>query len=265
MQLKNTPFKDIPKYCISLERCQDRRELVAEEFKKVGLHDVKFFNGIDGHKIKLPELSSKLKGMHAEGILGCMFSHLALLKEVRSRGEEVICVFEDDIIVFDDFQERIKYIEDSGAEFDYLALGGHFTSQKIGTLVGVGEDTEHPYIFKVREKGGTYGYIITAPVMDFIIRNITYHFGMDHFMGEVVYGTFMCLAFIPFLVGCRPCVSQISNTFWKYDAIDYYYQQSAIDFKAEYKHITEIIITEEENRKRIGDAARAALLAQERN
>ena len=194
-----------------------------------------------------------------------MFSHLALLKEARIRGEEVIMVMEDDIIVCDDFQDRIKYIESTGVEFDYFALGGHFTSKKIGTLVGVGEDTEHPYIFKITQKAGTYGHIITAKVMDFIIRNITFNSGMDQFFQDSIYHRFNCLCFVPFLVGCRPCVSLISNTFWKYDAIDYYYQQSAVDFKAEYRHITEIILTEEETQKRISDARREAWLAQDRS
>lgn len=255
MNFKDTPFASIPKYCISLKRNQDRRKLVSHEFTKAGLKPI-FFNALDGRELIVPELSEKRKSPHYEGIYGCMMSHLTLFKEARARGEKSICVFEDDIIVCDDFKERMEYIESLPMDFDYFALGGHFNSPKKGTLIGVAFETKHPYIFKIREKAGSYGYIVTDKVMDFFIRNITYSYGVDHFLGEHVYKRFACKCFVPFLVGCRPCISEISNSFWKYDAIDYYYQQSAVDFSAAYKSITDVIVTAEENRKIVSDATR---------
>lgn len=263
MNFKDTPFASIPKYCISLKRNQDRRDLVVKEFSKAHL-DVNFFNALDGRELFVPELSEKRKSQHYEGIYGCMMSHLTLFKEARERGEKAICVFEDDIIVCDDFNERIKYIESlPSLEFDYFALGGHFNSPKKGTLIHVAETTKYPYIFKIKEKAGSYGYIITDKVMDFMIRNLTYNFGVDHFLGEHVYNRFTCKCFVPFLVGCRPCVSEISGTFWKYDSIDYYYDQKGIDFSKEYKSITDVIVDEEEKQKMIADAERDARLKAE--
>ena len=232
-------FKTIPKYCISLERSKERRVHVLREFMRVGLR-VEFFDAVDRKDLILPELSPKISNPYnALGALGCMMSHLGLMRAALSEGKEAIVVFEDDAIICEDFNDRIGYIERTGVDFDMFLLGGHFAAHKPGTLIGAAEGTKHSHIFSVAAMGGTYGYVISRKVMEFCVRNLTYAWGIDQFFSDVVYKRFNCLAFVPFLVGCRPCVSEISGSFWKYDAIDHYYQQGPVDLTQEYHNPTE--------------------------
>jgi len=222
---------------------------------------VHFFDAIDRNDVALPELSPKTDNkFNALGAYACMMSHLILMKMALENKEDAIVVFEDDVIICEDFNARIRYIERSGVDFDMFLLGGHFDSVMRGTLVGAAEGTEYNHIYNVRNMGGTYGYIITKKVMEFCIRNLYYGYGIDQFFSVVVYKRFRAFSFVPFLVGCRPCVSEITGAFWKYDAIDYYYQQEAIiDIEAEYNNPTE---TEEKKNKIKLDQDRAKWLAE---
>ena len=236
-------WKKIPKYCISLERSKERRVLSLREFMRVGLRVV-FFDAVDRETLVLPELSPKMGSdkaheYNAVGAYACMLSHLWLMKQAIAEDREAIAVFEDDAILCEDFTDRIGYIERTGVDFDMLLLGGHFDANPPGTLVGAAQGTNHNHIFQVIAAGGTYGYVITRKVMEFCVRNLHYGFGIDQFFSDVVYKRFNCKAFVPFLVGCRPCVSEITGSFWKYDAIDLYYQHAPVDLDEEYSNPTE--------------------------
>lgn len=222
-------FSDIPKYCISLKRSTERRALVMEEFKKAGIRDVWFFEAVDGSKLVLPELSVKPKENHSYGQLGCMLSHLEVMKQARAKGEKIICVFEDDLIVCNDFQKRISYIEGlRGFSFDMLLLGGFIDNpkNKMSTMLN--------HIFHIKKMNGTYGYIINDKAMDFYIRNATYNYGSDEFFTTFIYPKFACFAFLPFLVAPRPCVSEISGAFCEHTGHVDYQQKAIEDISAPY-------------------------------
>lgn len=256
-------FKDLPKFCISLKRSTDRRDLVKKEFDKAGLY-VEFFDAVDRNDLILPELSDKENKSaiipQGTGILACMLSHLELMKYARAQKMEAIVVWEDDVLLCEDFNERIKYIENlPGFDFDILSIGGHFPNGKA--MEGAAHNTQWNHIYQITQLNGTYGYIITAKCMDFCIRNLHYNWGIDQFFGEVLYRRFASFAFIPFLVGARPCKSEIVGVFSKHE--DYYYQQEAItDLNVPYVNVAE---TEQEKRNRMADTYRTNLLAQERS
>lgn len=250
-------FKKTPKYCISMERSKERRLLSLREFMRVGLR-VEFFNAVDRNDLILPELSPKKENEYnAVGAYACMLSHTWLMKKAIREKKEAIVVFEDDVVLSEDFTDRIGYIERMGFDFDMMMLGGHFDATPPGSLVGVAEGTEFNHIFQVNKMAGTYGYIITRKVMEFCVRNLTYAWGIDQFFSEVVYRRFNCMAFVPFLVGCRPGVSDITGAYWRYNAIGLYYQAGAIDFSKEYVNDTE---TEEKRNRMLSDKKRDAWL-----
>lgn len=227
-------FKTIPKFCISLKN-SPRREVVKQEFDKNNF-SVNFFDAIDKHDLIVPELSEKLKtepDNNLDGILACMQSHLEVIKHAKRAGLKEICIFEDDIIFCDDFSERIKYIEKNLQEYDFISLGGHFGKpfQHFSPLVNDAIPTNIPFIYKTLHQGGTYGYIITEKVYDFILRNCTYNYGMDQFYSDHFYHRFNCFAFVPFLVGCaKGVVSEITGGDAGYPNVDWYYQQESVMF-----------------------------------
>ncbi len=226
-------FKNIPKFCINLERNPQRKMTVQAEFDKAGI-EVEFFKAIDKHELVLPELSCK-KGHDATGILACALSHRALIKYAKKNKLPAICIFEDDVVFCDDFRERIKFIESiPDFDFDIFSLGGHFSSKTIDNSQA--ESTRWQHIYKVLHHGGTYGLIFTEKTYDFILRNWNYNFGSDQLYGDHVYSQFKSYAFVPFLVGCCGGKSDITESTMGYPNVGWFYQQESF-LKREFSDI----------------------------
>ncbi len=226
-------FASLPKFCISLKN-SPRRRVVQKEFDKLNMH-VTFFDAIDKKTLTVPELSPKLKiesdRGHVDGILACMMSHVALIKKAKELNLPAIVIMEDDVVFSDDFRERISYIESLDLDFDFFSLGGHF-QHPIAEYMPNESDariTPHKHIFKVLHQGGTYSYIITEKVYDFVLRNCTYHYGADQFYSDNVYHRFNSYAFVPFLCGSRGGVSEITGSDMVYKNIDWYYSPDKIN------------------------------------
>ncbi|KKS77415.1 MAG: hypothetical protein UV51_C0007G0013 [Candidatus Woesebacteria bacterium GW2011_GWC1_42_9] len=215
-------FSEIPKFCISIPRCTDRRAEVQKEFDKHNL-SVVFYDAFDKQELVVPELSVKIHEKNANGILGCLLSHVSLIKEARRLHLPAICIFEDDVVFCDDFGERIKYIESTNIDFEIFILGGHFNSRHDN-----GNPTGVDRIRRVDHSGGTYGYIITESAYDYILRNVTYNYGMDQFYSDYVYRRFRTFAFIPFLCGCAKNKSEITGDVWAYENIEWHFTKEAI-------------------------------------
>lgn len=257
-------FKTIPKYCISLKRSEERRVLVQRQFKRAGI-EFEFFDAVDRNDLILPELSDKdnvpRTFKQGTGIMACMLSHLKLMKRARKQGLDAIVVFEDDIVVSDDFNDRMMYMERlEGFDFDILSLGGHFPG--VTTMAGAAHGTDWNHIYQIISLNGTYGYIITAKAMDFCIRNLHYGFGIDQFFGDHLYRRFKSYAFVPFLVGARPCKSEIVGVHCDYDNTKHFYQQGEIkDLNVPY---VSPLDTELDKARKESDKRRAELLKSER-
>lgn len=247
-------FAKIPKVCISLKRSTERRELVQKQFKKAGIR-VEFVDAIDRNDLILPELSDKENPKSVipigTGILACMLSHKKVMEEAIAANIPAVCIFEDDIVLSDDFNERIKYMEGlPGFDFDILSLGGHFPG--IRSLTGSANPTEMNHIYQITELSGTYGYIITKKAMEFCVRNLHYNFGIDQFMATHLYRRFKSMAFLPFPVGTRPCKSEIVGVMCAYENTRWFYQQESIkDLEKKYNGAMD----EEQEKKRIATAA----------
>lgn len=253
-------------YCISLKRSSERRKLVWDEFQKAGVY-VTFHEAVDRNDIILPELCDKENKAsiypQGTGIYACMLSHLNLYKHALENDMSTIVVFEDDVILCDDFMQRIRYIENlPDFDFDFISLGGHFSTETPGSMKGCAEATRWNHIFRNIALGGSYGYIITKPVMEFCVRNLYYNFGIDQFLSDYVYKRFACYSFVPFLVGCRPCVSEITQVFWDYKNANLHFQKEAIaDLGAKFEDTHE---TQETAMRRAADEAREKRLNSER-
>lgn len=204
-------FNKIPKFCISLAHRADKKTQCLEQFKKHKL-TVNWWPGINGKTIHVPELSAKRHEHNANMIFGCMLSHYNLIKFAKYNKLPAIVVFEDDIIFAEDFTKRINYLFNTNGDWDMAYLGGYYNDNK-----SVVEIPGQPYLFKVKQMAGTHAYIIKAACYDYVLRNLTYNFGIDEFYNNHLIGQFNVIAFLPFMCAARATVSDITSVHTDYE------------------------------------------------
>ena len=101
-------------YIINLKRRPDRKELMKEKLKKIGIENYEFVNGVDGQSEKISKEFSKRKKntrIANSGHFGCILSHVKVIKNAIKNGYKQIMVLEDDIEFNENFMDLIKNIE----------------------------------------------------------------------------------------------------------------------------------------------------------
>lgn len=115
-------------YLINLKKRQDRLEQWFEQNKLVidKNSEIQIFEAVDGSKID----SSKWE--FEKGALGCLESHLAVLKDAKEKNYGSVLIFEDDFTFNADFKEKFKKgLIELDSEWDMLYLySNHFKEPK---------------------------------------------------------------------------------------------------------------------------------------
>lgn len=105
--------ESLPKmFCLTLKDTPKRKEYAKQHFEKNNL-DVEFFDGINGAKFGLrtiiPFKDDNPDGPDwfiTPGRIGCLLSHYMLWQTLWHLPHEEIIIFEDDIVLCENFQER---------------------------------------------------------------------------------------------------------------------------------------------------------------
>jgi GR25 family glycosyltransferase involved in LPS biosynthesis len=138
-------------FYINLDHRADRRAEIEGELSKMGIPFERF---------------SAIKWN--PGIVGCNYSHLAVIKEARSRGYESVLIFEDDfqfIVDKETFWNTMAAIEkDLSGNFDAVMLGYNMQESR--------PHSEH--LIKVISAQTTSGYILHSRMYDKIISLYEY-------------------------------------------------------------------------------------------
>ena len=92
---------------INLDRRTDRKAHIEEEFRKMGIERYERFTAID---------------RPGQGIVGCGYSHLAVLKQAKERQLSSVLIFEDDftfVVSPEEFRENIRQFFESPVHSNY--------------------------------------------------------------------------------------------------------------------------------------------------
>lgn len=141
-------------YLINLERRKDRldRWLTENDFIISDLSNFEIVKAIDGKE--LPENKYWAANM---GALGCLETHLAILKDVMEKGYQKVLIFEDDFIFDEKFKEVfVKGWSSLPSHWDMLYL---YASDYTPAL---------PYtkpLLKVTSSLSSVAYAITYPII----------------------------------------------------------------------------------------------------
>ena len=158
-------------YCLNLERNSEKWQKANAQFKKFKIK-VDRFLGVDGNNITDNEFneisnrgiseidSSKLGLIENKYALGCLMSHIEIIKEAKLAGYKRILIFEDDVILSNEFNERISQIKKLNWSLLYLGA-----SQFNWTGVKVKNG-----LYNCSNTLGTFAYAIDSNIFDYLIE-----------------------------------------------------------------------------------------------
>jgi len=165
-------------YVISLPRATERWSRVASRLDLAGISYARF-DAVDGRDFQRvgtppPDVHRACWQTCTPGALGCALSHIALWKVCAAAGHESTLIVEDDVVLCDNFKDRLASVLDHAPrDFDILLLGylDPSTSQtyafspqedRLGTPGTAGKDTaETPDIVDMPRFYGTHAYVIS--------------------------------------------------------------------------------------------------------
>lgn len=186
---------------LNMEHRNDRLAHINAEFKKAGLKGVR----TEGRKPETFDLNDpKLQVMknRTSGAIGCHYGQVEIMQKALEKKKHAF-VFEDDVILCDDFQGRMAMAEDFLKEKDWQIfwLGGtyHYPEawwhkvghsedlQQCNCTLGVdAAPTEHPNFMRTYGAFSTHCYIVNKDfiftLMMFLEANVHQSMGIDWIM-----------------------------------------------------------------------------------
>ena len=115
-------------YCINLEKRVDRWENCVKQFTKYGI-EVERFNAVNGGEVAPNGVNSLLPGE-----VGIIRSNYNVIKDAKEKGYKRIVIFEDDVELCEDFNERfLLHYNSTPEDWRFLYMGGNH----VGGLIPV--------------------------------------------------------------------------------------------------------------------------------
>lgn len=143
-------------YVINLDHRDDRLIQVTEEFAMKGIEFTRFpaFNGMDYSG------TSVMK----QGAVGCAISHLTLLRFAREQNFSAIMVFEDDVVLSENFNRELKeMLAFLPQDWDMFYFGGSHREKPIRI---------NERILKACKTLTTHAYLMRSSMYDAAIAEI---------------------------------------------------------------------------------------------
>ena len=210
--LNKIEFKNIEFKCISLPSRTDRRDWVTSHLNSFNV-PFEFFDALS-EKDNVENLPF-LPGIKP-GNVGCALSHYELIKNHNS--DKLLGIFEDDVILCDDFFERFLYIENNfNLDWDIFFLSSfyHLNNDKSRWHEsGDFEFTDIKYIHRVYGSFCTHSYLVNPKSKDKIINLIKENshnsYAIDH-LYILIQQQLNCFSFTPGMANQIVSVSDIDN------------------------------------------------------
>jgi GR25 family glycosyltransferase involved in LPS biosynthesis len=212
-EFKKISLNDIDFKCISLPTRTDRRDWVDSHLKSFNI-PFEYFDALtekdnNENLVFLPE--TKL------GNIGCALSHYNLIKNHNS--DKIIGIFEDDVLLCDDFHERFSYIENNfNLDWDIFFLSAfyHLNDDKSRwNESGDFEFTDIKYIHRVYGSFCTHSYLVNPKSKDKVLKlfkeNSHKSYAVDH-LYILIQPQLNCFSFTPGMTNQIVSVSDIDKS-----------------------------------------------------
>lgn len=151
----NTYFDHV--YLLNLKRRPDRLSKMQELLTRLNI-SFELIEAIDGK-------AENLKGNLDAGILGCHFSHLKILKDIKAKGYERPLILEDDLIAHKNFDSVMQNLWEIPEDWKMLYLGSADWNFKNNKKF-IKADKKYYRGFKI---DSTFAYSVSCDIIDELI------------------------------------------------------------------------------------------------
>lgn len=135
-------------YIINLERRPDRLLSAMKQLDKTHI-DYRIFPAIDGKTLGITGIE-----INNPGLIGCYLSHFFIFQEAVMNNYKRIAIFEDDIIIHDNFTEKMTNImREIPSKWEILYMG--YYERNPGYKTKINED-----IVIQRDIWGTHAFMV---------------------------------------------------------------------------------------------------------
>lgn len=204
--------QNIDFYYINLLTRPDKKEKTINHLAQHQI-EAKHFNALTGADQYL-----NIVGLnYNNGARGCMLSHIKLINEFDRSTNKILGVFEDDVLLCDDFNERLEYISQNfNKEWDIFFLSSfyHLNTDPIKDKPVMFEFTDVKYITRVYSSFCTHAYLINPNSIDkirsLILNQVELSYAIDHVYVQIEQ-QLNCYAFTPGMANQRTDISDITN------------------------------------------------------
>jgi len=130
-----------PAFIVNIESEHERLAYSKENIRNAGFTDIRTFKAVKGSddeqvKSALESLNNpKIHNyMETPGRIGCLLSHLTLLKYIIDQKFEKATIFEDDIFFHPEWQTiSHEYYKETPSDYDVIFIGNSIDSLRHGT------------------------------------------------------------------------------------------------------------------------------------
>ena len=212
-------------YVINLEYRTDRKKQILKELEKVDASNVEIFSAIRPKKELINYWNSnylnplpgwyKGNGLNYRiGALGCLLSHITIMKKALKENYENILILEDDTTFLDDL--TIDKIINRYSKFLDKTEYGIFYLAGNSAQAGIKHIVKEVYLtFGTLTTGS---YLINKRAMQYIVQNVIgYSKEIDKYYMEEIQNKFPCFISIPNITRQRASYSDIINQNTDYD------------------------------------------------
>ena len=155
-------------YVINLDRDKDRLERIHAQLSRHGINYERFPAILGSTVGSHPAFSSFCNSFCTDSMKGCALSHTRIWKEMIEKNYSAVLILEDDAILADDFDERLKAAwPQVPQDADVLFLGCGFkcgddalVPNMVNKVLGHTPEQVDEQILSVSGSVGFYGYVL---------------------------------------------------------------------------------------------------------
>ena len=155
---------------LNLSRAESRKNNLIDQFKERDIINYHFLPAFDGRYITNLTMTANIGEGYGTGRkfqkaeLGIIMSHLAAIKYAKMMNLEDIIILEDDVVLCNDWNERIEILKKSLPEsWEHVYLSGHSDYVKF-------KKYESPTIIRSPKMVGAFAYLVKKSAYDKIIN-----------------------------------------------------------------------------------------------